>query len=130
MGFITLREYWKGRDVSHAKELTPEIRKAASETVQRANQLLALMNWGPVIVSSGWRPPSINAAAGGSKRSNHLTGHAVDLSDPDGKIDAWCMANLDKLEQVGIWLESPDRTKNWSHWQIKSPASGNRVFNP
>lgn len=75
----------------------------------------------------GFRPQSCPQ---GAPHSNHKEGLAVDLFDPLGKIDAWCMANLHVLEECGIWLEHPDSTIGWSHWQCVPPHSGHRVFYP
>lgn len=66
----------------------------------------------------------------GAPNSNHKEGRAVDRYDPDGIIDLWCMAHLDRLQAHGIWLEHPDSTAGWSHWQSVPPKSGNRVFRP
>lgn len=66
----------------------------------------------------------------GAPHSNHKEGLAVDLFDPNGEIDAYCMAHLDKLELCGIWIEAPDSTPHWSHWSCVPPHSGNRVFIP
>jgi len=84
----------------------------------------------PMIVSSGYRSPEQNAAAGGAKKSNHMACLAADFHDADGKLDEWCMANLNVLEECGLWLEHPDATKNWTHVQVVPPKSGNRVFKP
>lgn len=84
----------------------------------------------PMIVSSGYRSPSQNAAAGGAKRSNHMSCLAVDIHDVDGQLDAWCLSNLEVLEKCGLWLEHPDATPRWCHLQVVPPKSGNRVFRP
>lgn len=34
---------------------------------------------GPIIITSGYRSPSVNAAVGGSPTSQHMTGNAVDI---------------------------------------------------
>jgi len=78
-------------------------------------------------IYGGFRPQSCPIGAPNSK---HKQGQAVDIYDPDGKVDAWCMANLDRLRQCGIYLEHPDFTKRWSHWQSVAPGSGTRVFKP
>lgn len=75
----------------------------------------------------GFRP---QACTQGAPNSSHKQGLAVDRFDPDGKIDAWCMKNLDKLETAGIYIEHPDDTHGWSHWTIRPPGSGKRVFKP
>jgi len=66
----------------------------------------------------------------GAPHSNHKEGRAVDRYDPDRTIDLWCMAHLDRLQVHGIWIEHPDATVGWSHWQSVPPQSGNRVFRP
>ena len=75
----------------------------------------------------GFRP---QACPQGAPNSNHKEGLAVDRYDPENKIDDWCMANLDKLEARGIWIEHPDATHGWSHWQSVPPKSGKRVYRP
>jgi zinc D-Ala-D-Ala carboxypeptidase len=36
----------------------------------------------PIIISSGYRSPAVNAAVGGAKASQHLTGQAADITAP------------------------------------------------
>ena len=75
----------------------------------------------------GFRPQSCTQ---GAAKSSHKEGLAVDRYDPYGKIDDWCSSNLDKLVECGIYIEHPSATPGWSHWTIKAPRSGNRVFYP
>ena len=75
----------------------------------------------------GFRP---QACSIGATNSNHKEGRALDRYDPRGEIDAWCMAHQDRLAVHGIWLEHPDATVGWSHWQCVAPRSGNRVYRP
>lgn len=66
----------------------------------------------------------------GALHSSHKEALAVDRYDPTGDIDKWCLMNLDKLEQCGIYIEAPASTHGWSHWTVRAPASGHRVFIP
>lgn len=66
----------------------------------------------------------------GAPLSKHKQGLAADRYDPAGEIDGWCMRNLVELERCGIWIEHPDATVGWSHWQCVPPKSGRRVFQP
>lgn len=75
----------------------------------------------------GFRPQS---CAQGAPRSSHKEGLAVDRYDPHGLIDEWCLANLDRLESCGIYIEHPSATPGWSHWTTRAPKSGNHVFYP
>lgn len=129
---ITLSEYWMGRDKTHTADLTPDIRVNAAETVARVNELLRVFG-SHRKVSSGWRPPSVNAGVkGAAPRSNHMTGKACDLEDRDGKLDAFCISELGQkvLEDIGLWLEHPSATEGWCHVQIVAPKSGRRTFKP
>lgn len=138
---IDTRAYFMGRDKAYPDEVTDEIDANAAIVVDRANQLLALMQADGVDiednpktgtpVSSGWRPLAINKSTpNAAPRSKHLSGQAVDIYDPEGEIDQWCIDNLDKLTKVELWLEDPSQTKGWSHWQCVPPKSLKRVFLP
>lgn len=135
---ITLKQFWKNRDVEHAAELTAEIRANATETVRRVNLLLAIYHVAtnsaaPDIVNSGWRPASVNAATkGAAKRSPHLTAEAVDLSDDVEAIDVWLATALGRkaLMDCDLYAEVASATPRWAHLQTRRTASGNRVFKP
>lgn len=66
----------------------------------------------------------------GAPNSSHKEALAVDRYDPQGAIDAWCMTHQDVLEDCGIYIEHPDATHSWSHWTIRPPKSGKRMFYP
>ena len=128
---MNVAEYWMGRDKTHAGELTAEIRANAADLAARCAALAAELPFDLPRVSSGWRPPAINAGVkGAAKRSNHMTGNAVDFADPKQIMGRWCLANLPALERAGLWLEHPDVTPTWCHLQRVAPRSGNRVFRP
>lgn len=138
---LTLADYWMGRDADYEHALTEAIRMNARETVHRANALLAVMMADGVplegnprtgsLVNSGWRPPEINAGTpGAAPRSRHMSGQAVDLYDPEGLLDDWCLDNQDQLAELHLWLEHPSATRGWCHVQIVPPRSGRRVFYP
>lgn len=130
MPVLKLADYYMGRDRLHRGELTHELRVNARETLRRVNRLLQRAGLARR-VSSGWRPASINAAVpGAAPNSKHILCLAIDLEDHDGALDAWCLANLQALEEIGLWLEHPDATPGWCHLQIQPPRSGNRVFEP
>jgi hypothetical protein len=123
-------DFFKGRDIDYRSDLTNEIELQAQITLKRATMLLDRFGQDRAI-TSGWRPPDVNAATpGAAKNSKHMTGQAVDLEDHDGDLDEWCLAHPDILAEIGLWLEHPSATKGWCHVQIVPPRSGNRVFYP
>ena len=119
-----------GRDRRFPDELTDDKRSNAEEMIDKANQLLE--RFGETRkVNSGWRPASINSATvGAAQKSKHMTCEAIDLEDKDGSFGRWCLENLDVLQELGLWMENPEKTKTWVHVQTIAPRSGNRVFNP
>jgi zinc D-Ala-D-Ala carboxypeptidase len=114
-----------GRDV--AQPLT-EIQESNLARLLTALNLVRRAYGKPLTVSSGYRPAAINAAAGGAKRSAHMTCEACDFRDLDKTFAKWCLANLDVLVRAGLYLENPDFTPTWVHLQIR--PTKNRVFNP
>jgi hypothetical protein len=125
---ITLDEYLMGR---HAKyPLTQEMRENAIDLLRRVNGfLLAVPD--PLIwqVSSGYRPPEINAKTpGAAKLSLHQTCQAVDIVD-DGRLTRWAQQfALHQLMVAELYMEHPRDTPAWCHLQSKPPKSGNRIF--
>jgi Peptidase M15 len=127
---LKLADYYMGRDKLHRAELTRGLRANARETLRRVNRLLRRAGMMRK-VTSGWRPAAINATVpGAATGSRHLSCLAIDLEDRNGALDAWCMANLAVLEELGLWLEHPAATPGWCHLQTQPPRSGNRVFHP
>jgi hypothetical protein len=138
---ITLKQFYMSRDMIYRAMLTEELKANAQVTVDRVNALLEEALRGGVtlemhpgnhsLVSSGWRPPTVNAkTAGAAPKSKHMTCQALDVYDPDGDLDDWCMDHLEQLEAIGLWLEHPSATKGWCHLQTLPPRSGKRVFYP
>lgn len=133
---ITLTDYWAGRDRQYPEELTDDIKENAAQIVARANLLITAYredtgDSDPHVVTSGWRPPQVNKGiANAAPRSKHMTGQAIDLSDPEGQLDEWCMEHPEILEQLGLYQEHPSATKGWLHVQCVPPKSGRRVFYP
>lgn len=119
------------------KELNPHGFPTDAEIDSNLATLLERMNlvraaWAkPMFVTSGLRSKAdqerINPKA---PRSNHLKGAAVDIADSDGSLGEWNKANLELLKKIGLWIEHPDSTPGWEHYQMFPPKSGNRMFKP
>lgn len=124
---ITSDEILMGRE--KAEPLTQEMSNNLLDLLPRVN--LVRFEYGkPLYVSSGYRPPSINARAGGSPNSSHLKCQAVDFKDADGSFAKWCLANLAILQKAGLYMEDPRWTPGWVHLMSRKPGSGKRVFIP
>lgn len=105
-------------------ELTEELLNNAKNLLSKVNALLAEIGVNNAVVSSGFRPSSVNAAtAGSSKRSSHMTCQAIDLVDPHGDLDALVAMNDVLKKKYGIWQEDLKSTPTWAHLDVKPRGS-------
>ena len=120
--YISVVEYLMGRGEKYP--VTPEMISNYNTLIPKVNQLLEMFFIdNPEAprrdVNSGYRPAEINAGIPGSaKKSNHMICAAVDLKDNDRLLGNWCLKNLDKLNQIGLYMEDLEHTPTWVHWQI------------
>lgn len=75
---------------------------------------------GPVIVSSGYRSPKLNAAVGGEKNSQHLSGLAADIVCPyfgkPRQVAQFLVSRAEEIKFDQLILEYPDSsTGGWVH---------------
>jgi hypothetical protein len=123
-------ELLKGRDKQYPQEYTAEISTNLDRLLIQMNLVRAAYGL-PMIVDSGWRPAAINSSTpGAATHSNHMKGLACDISDPDGKLRAWVLANLPLMQKLGLYFEDFRYTKGWVHFAIAPPASGKRISVP
>jgi hypothetical protein len=133
---ITLAQYLMGRDLKYA--CSDEVRSNARLTVAKTNQLKALAVADGIEfpddsteVASGWRPEGVNeCTSNAAKLSTHIIAKALDTRDPKRLFARWCLRNLDKLAEIGLWMEDPRWTPDWVHLQTVPPGSGKRVYIP
>ena len=87
----------------------------------------------PVRINSGYRSPALNEAIGGSKKSQHSKGEALDL-EIDGvsnmEVAGWITENCD-YDQVILEFYNPAEGPNsgWVHASCKTDLSQNRERN-
>lgn len=125
----------------NSKDVTIEIIDNAKLLVLSCNRLIGEMEFHGVkfrenpfthcIIGGetlgGFRPQNCTL---GAPMSAHKQGLAVDLYDPDNKIDDWLYSHQSMLKEFGLYFEHPKATNTWSHWTIRKPKSGNRFFYP
>ena len=73
---------------------------------------------GPIKINSFFRCPELNTAIGGSNKSQHCKGQAMDIDDTYGKMTNaemyhWIKEHLD-FDQM-IWEFGDDDNPNWVH---------------
>ena len=79
---------------------------------------------GPIKINSFFRSPNLNKAIGGSTKSQHCKGQAIDIDDTYGKMKNsemyyWIKEHLD-FDQM-IWEFGDDDNPDWVHISYVSP---------
>ena len=80
---------------------------------------------GPIKINSFYRSPELNKAIGGSSKSQHCHGQAIDIDDTFGRCTnaemyEFIKENLD-YDQM-IWEFGSDDNPNWVHVSYVSPV--------
>lgn len=72
----------------------------------------------------------------GAPHSSHKEARAVDVYDPEGRLDEW-LTTFDygeggnsMLQAYNLYREAPSATPGWCHLTTRPSASGRRTFNP
>ena len=136
-GYVTLKDYFK--DKPHTDEQAGN----AVILLARVNALLAeFVACGGILRIDPDTETHISGAKGGAgdggfrlsdsttgkPGSAHKSAMAVDIFDPDDKIDEWC--TRDHLVKYELFREAKPFTVGWTHLQTREPKSGNRSFIP
>ena len=86
-----------------------------------------LRKWvgGPIRINSFYRGPELNKTIGGSSKSQHCKGQAMDIDDngchkTNAEMYAWIKDNVD-FDQM-IWEFGDDENPNWVHVSYVSPG--------
>lgn len=136
---ITLSDYvgvWSG-----SKDWTPECQRNAVILLKRVNSLIndyesvsAILfinhntdNNIAGLTYGGFRPQSCPQ---GAPHSAHKLGMAVDIYDPDNKLDTWLDLHPTFLEKHDLYREASASTLTWCHLSTRKPGSGKRTFIP
>ena len=77
-----------------------------------------------IIITSGYRCPTLNKAVNGAKSSAHLTGQAVDIVCYDNlKLLKWIVDNLE-FDKIILEHTSPSRPKGvWVHVSFRKNSN-------
>ena len=126
---FTLTEYTKSQTaLRQGIDNTPNEEHLEKAKLLFANVVQPVRNhFGPTVINSGYRGPALNEAVGGSSKSQHCKGEAVDIECPG--VPNWEVAKFieDELDFDQLILEFytpgiPD--SGWVHVSYK--AEGNR----
>lgn len=88
-------------------------------------------NFGVTVINSGYRGPELNEAVGGSDKSQHCKGEAVDIECPgvpNYDVAKWIHDNLD-FDQLILEFYTPGiPDSGWVHVSYKEDANRKSVL--
>ena len=86
-------------------------------------------NFGVTVINSGYRGPALNEAVGGSSRSQHCKGQAVDIECPgvpNADVAQWIVDNLE-FDQVILEFYTPGiPDSGWVHVSYNNNGENRR----
>lgn len=127
---ITKEDLLMGRDKEAPEEYTDSVSQNLDRLVVAINKIQEVYGK-QFTINSGWRTSSVNKSIpNAAPKSKHMEGLAVDISDREGEVMKWTLENLQLMKDVGVYMEDWRWTPTWTHYQIISPKSGNRIFIP
>ena len=132
MGFFIVDELTRSSKAdSLGIDNTPDKESLSNiqHTITQLDKVRAYLNQ-PMLISSGYRCPTLNKAVGGAKDSFHLKGCAVDFTSPKYGTTTQIVQALIKsdIEYDKLILEYPNKDRTWVHIQF-NPSGANRRIN-
>ena len=110
---------------------TEDHKKNMVELAENIFEPLRMYVGGPIKINSFYRSPKLNKAIGGSSKSQHCNGQAIDIDDTFGRMTnaemyKFVKDNLD-FDQM-IWEFGNDKNPNWVHISYVGKENRNRCL--
>lgn len=122
---FSLSEFTK---TSHKVDNTPppEVIKNLTTLCKEVLEPLRAHFNAPVIITSGYRSPTLNKLVGGSATSDHVLGRAADLhvmGVANAEVWKWISANLQVDQIIAEKLSKRDGKAGWIHVSFRAGAN-------
>ena len=110
---------------------TEEHKKNMIKLAENIFEPLRMYVGGPIKINSFYRSPELNKAIGGSSKSQHCNGQAIDIDDTFGRMTNAEMYRFIKdhlnFDQM-IWEFGDDKNPNWVHVSYVGEENRNRCL--
>ena len=110
---------------------TKDHKKNMVELAENIFEPLRMYVGGPIKINSFYRSPELNKAIGGSSKSQHCNGQAIDIDDTFGRMTNAEMFRFVKdhldFDQM-IWEFGDDKNPNWVHVSYVGKENRNRCL--
>ena len=114
----------KGLDNNPTDEHLVRAKLLFENVVQKVRE-----NFGPTVINSGYRGAELNAAVGGSTKSQHCKGQAADIEVPgvaNAEVAQWIVGNCD-FDQLILEFYTPGiPDSGWVHVSYVGPEENRK----
>ncbi len=115
----------KGIDNMPPEEYIPKLKRLCEKILEPIYAHFRV----PFSPNSGYRSPELNAAIGGSSRSQHCKAEAVDIEVPgvsNYDLAVWIRDNLEYDQLILEYYQPGDPHSGWVHVSLKPEGERNR----
>lgn len=128
---LSAQQYLKGRDRKFENEFTDDVRKNSARIIASTAEILSAFGHKREVLH-GWTPKNIAKRDGLDLKSPHIWAQAIALKDFDKSLGHWSVTNIERLVEVGFWMQSLIETHSsdipYVRFQIVRPPCGSRIF--
>ncbi len=113
----------RGIDNTPTERDKANLKRLAAEVLEPLRKMAGV----PIIVTSGFRCPKLNAAVGGEPTSQHMRGEAADIKCADNRMLFAAAMELMLLGKIKVGQLIDEKKYAWLHISLPTLAKNNQV---
>lgn len=114
----------RGIDNTPTERDKNNLKRLAAEVLEPLRKMAGV----PIIVTSGYRCPKLNAAVGGEPTSQHMRGEAADIKCADNRMLFAAAMELMLLGKIKVGQLIDEKKYAWLHISLPTLAKNNQVM--
>lgn len=114
----------RGIDNTPTERDKANLKRLAAEVLEPLRKMAGV----PIIVTSGFRCPKLNAAVGGEPTSQHMRGEAADIKCADNRMLFAAAMELMLLGKIKVGQLIDEKKYAWLHISLPTLAKNNQVM--
>lgn len=114
----------RGIDNTPTERDKNNLKRLAAEVLEPLRKMAGV----PIIVTSGYRCPKLNAAVGGEPTSQHMRGEAADIKCADNRMLFAAAMELMLLGKIKVGQLIDEKKYSWLHISLPTLTKNNQVM--
>lgn len=114
----------RGIDNTPTERDKNNLKRLAAEVLEPLRKMAGV----PIIVTSGYRCPKLNAAVGGEPTSQHMRGEAADIKCADNRMLFAAAMELMLLGKIKVGQLIDEKKYAWLHISLPTLTMNNQVM--